>query len=188
MHSATKQLNGHSDVLAGALVTAREDDLWKRCRRVRAFRGAVLGPFESWLLLRGMRTVCLRVAASARNAQRIAEAFDGHPAVSSVLYPGLPHHPGHEVARRQMDGGFGAVVSLRLKGGAGAARQVVGALRLFHDATSLGGVESLAEARGLVEGPGSPVPPDLVRLSIGIEDAGDLIADLEQALDAVAPR
>ena len=139
MHSATKQLNGHSDVLAGALVTANEDDLWKRCRRERAFRGAVLGPFESWLLLRGMRTVCLRVAASARNAQWIAEAFDRHPAVSTVLYPGLPGFPGHEVARRQMDGGFGAVVSLRLKGGTVAARQVVRALRLFHNATSLGG-------------------------------------------------
>ena len=187
MHSATKQLNGHSDVLAGALVTAREDDLWTRCRRERAFRGAVLGPFESWLLLRGMRTICLRVAASARNALRIAEALDGHPAVSTVLYPGLPGHPGHDIAARQMDGGFGAVVSLRLKGGPAAARQVVGALRLFHDATSLGGVESLAEPRGLVEGPGSPVPDDLVRLSIGIEAAGDLVADLEQALDAVTP-
>ena len=186
MHSATKQLNGHSDVLAGALVTAREDDLWARCRRERAFRGAVLGPFESWLLLRGMRTICLRVAASARNALRIAEALDGHPAVSTVLYPGLPGHPGHDIAARQMDGGFGAVVSLRLKGGSAAARQVVGALRLFHDATSLGGVESLAEPRGLVEGPGSPVPDDLVRLSVGIEAAGDLIADLRQALDAVA--
>ena len=182
MHSATKQLNGHSDVLAGALVTAHKDDLWEHCRRERAFRGAVLGPFESWLLLRGMRTVCLRVAASARNAQRIAEALDGHPAVSTVLYPGLPAHPGHDVAARQMDGGFGAVVSLRLKGGGAAARQVVQALRLFHNATSLGGVESLAEPRGLVEGPGSPVPDDLVRLSVGIEDAGDLIADLEQAL------
>ena len=187
MHSATKQLNGHSDVLAGALVTAREDDLWTRCRRERAFRGAVLGPFESWLLLRGMRTICLRVAASARNALRIAEALDGHPAVSTVLYPGLPGHPGHDIAARQMDGGFGAVVSLRLKGGPAAARQVVGALRLFHDATSLGGVESLAEPRGLVEGPGSPVPDDLVRLSVGIEAAGDLVADLEQALDAVTP-
>ena len=182
MHSATKQLNGHSDVLAGALVTAHEDALWKLCRRERAFRGAVLGPFESWLLLRGMRTVCLRVEASARNAQQIAEAFDGHPAVSAVLYPGLPGHPGHEVARRQMDRGFGAVVSLRLRGGASAAARVVRALRLFHNATSLGGVESLAEHRGPAEGPGSPVPDDLVRLSIGIEDAGDLIADLKQAL------
>ncbi len=182
MHSATKQLNGHSDVLAGALVTAEEDDLWSRCRRERGFRGAVLGPFESWLLLRGMRTVCLRVAASANNAQRIAEALDGHPAVSRVLYPGLPGHPGHAIAARQMVGGFGPVVSLRLAGGPEAARRVVERLRLFHDATSLGGVESLAEHRGPVEGPGSPVPDDLVRLSVGIEDADDLVADLDQAL------
>ena len=184
MHSATKQINGHSDVLAGALVTARDDDLWRDCRRERAFRGAVLGPFESWLLLRGMRTVCLRVAASAASAQRIAEAFDGHPALSAVLYPGLPGHPGHDVAARQMAGGFGAVVSLRLRGGADAARRTVAGLRLFHNATSLGGVESLAEARGLEEGPGSPVPDDLVRLSIGIEDADDLVADIERALAA----
>ena len=186
MHSATKQLNGHSDVLAGALVTAREDELWSRCRRERAFRGAVLGPFESWLLLRGMRTLCLRVAASAAGAQRIAEALDGHPALSAVLYPGLPSHPGHALAARQMDGGFGSVVSLRMAGGAEAARRIVERLRLFHNATSLGGVESLVEHRGPVEGPGSPVPDDLVRLSIGIEDADDLVADLKQALSAVS--
>ncbi len=182
MHSATKQLNGHSDVLAGALVTAEEDQLWSGCRRERGFRGAVLGPFESWLLLRGMRTVCLRVTASADNARRIAEALDGHPAVSRVLYPGLPAHPGHAIAARQMDGRFGSVVSLRLAGGPEAARRMVQRLRLFHDATSLGGVESLAEHRGPAEGPGSPVPDDLVRLSVGIEDADDLVADLEQAL------
>ena len=185
MHSATKQLNGHSDVLAGALVTAEEDELWSGCRRERAFRGAVLGPFESWLLLRGMRTVCLRVAASAAGAQRIAEALEGHRALSDVLYPGLPAHPGHATAARQMDGGFGPVVCLRMRGGPAAARRVVEGLRLFHNATSLGGVESLVEHRGPVEGPGSPVPDDLVRLSIGIEDAGDLVADLEQALGRV---
>ena len=185
MHSATKQLNGHSDVLAGALVTAEDDELWSRCRRERGFRGAVLGPFESWLLLRGMRTVCLRVTASAANAQRIAEALDGHPAVSRVLYPGLPAHPGHAIAARQMDGGYGPVVSLRLAGGSEAARRMVERLHLFHNATSLGGVESLVEHRGPVEGPGSPVPDDLVRLSVGIEDAGDLVADLEQALAAL---
>lgn len=182
MHSATKQLNGHSDVLAGALVTAEEDELWSACHRERAFRGAVLGPFESWLLLRGMRTVCLRVAASAAGALRIAEALDGHRALSAVLYPGLAGHPGHGVAARQMQGGFGPVVSLRLEGGAAAARRLVEGLTLFHNATSLGGVESLVEHRRPVEGPGSPVPDDLVRLSIGIEDAGDLLADLEQAL------
>ena len=129
-----------------------------------------------------MRTVCLRVAASAAGALRIAEALDGHRALSAVLYPGLPGHPGHGVAARQMQGGFGPVVSLRLEGGAAAARRLVEGLTLFHNATSRGGVESLVEHRGPVEGPGSPVPDDLVRLSIGIEDAGDLVADLEQAL------
>ena len=182
MHSATKQLNGHSDVLAGALVTRHEDELWERCRRERAYRGAVLGPFESWLLLRGMRTLYLRVPASARNAQRVAEALTVHPAVSEVLYPGLASHPGHTVARRQMHGGFGMIVSVRFRAGEAAARHVAGALELFRNATSLGGVESLVEHRAPVEGPGSPVPPDLLRLSLGIEDADDLIADLERAL------
>ena len=182
MHSATKQLNGHADVLAGALVTAQEDGLWERCRHERACRGAVLGPFESWLLLRGMRTLYLRVYRSAQSAERIAEVLDTKPAVSQVLYPGLPTHPGHEIAVRQMDGGFGMVVSFRLRGGASAARRLAGTLKLFRNATSLGGVESLVEHRAPVEGPGSPVPDDLIRLSIGIEDPNDLIADLEQAL------
>ncbi len=186
MHSATKQLNGHSDVLAGALVTAQEDDFWTACQRERSFRGAVLGPFESWLLLRGMRTVVLRVTRSAESAQRIAETFVGHPAVADVRYPGLPSFPGHAIAARQMEGGFGAVVSMRMAGGADAAARVVRSLRLFHNATSLGGVESLAEQRRMSEGPGSPVPDDLVRFSVGIEAAEDLIADIEQAFHHVA--
>ena len=123
MHSATKQLNGHSDVLAGVLVTARDDDLWARLKRDRAYRGAVLGPFEAWLLLRGMRTVFLRVTTASRNAQRVAEAVVGHSAVTEVMYPGLPDHPGHDVAARQMEGGFGMMVSLRVAGGEVAAKQ-----------------------------------------------------------------
>ena len=185
MHSATKQLNGHADVLAGALVTARDDALWEKCRHERAYRGAVLGPFESWLLLRGMRTLYVRVRWSAQSAQRIAEALASHPALSQVLYPGLPTHQGHDIAARQMDGGFGMVVSFRLRGGAPAARQLAGTLELFRNATSLGGVESLVEHRAPVEGPGTPVPDDLIRLSIGIEDPDDLIADLERALAVV---
>ena len=181
MHSATKQLNGHSDVLAGALVTARDDGVWEQIRHERANRGAVLGPFEAWLLLRGMRTLFLRVSRSAENAQRVAEALARHPDVTQALYAGLPDHPGHVIASRQMQGGYGPIVSFRVED-AERARQVIGALRLFRNATSLGGVESLVEHRAPVEGPGTPVPPDLVRLSIGIEDAGDLIADLEQAL------
>ena len=185
MHSATKQLNGHGDVLAGALVTARKDELWERCCHERAYRGAVLGPFESWLLLRGMRTLYLRVMRSANSAQRIAEALLSHPAVSNVLYPGLPSHPGHDVAARQMVGGFGMIVSIRLYAGAAAARQLAEGLELFRNATSLGGVESLVEHRAPVEGPGTPVPDDLVRLSIGVEDTDDLIVDLTRTLDVL---
>ena len=181
MHSATKQLNGHSDVLAGALVTARDDEPWARIRHERANRGAVLGPFEAWLLLRGMRTLFLRVARAAENAQRVAEALARHPDVTAVLYPGLPQHPGHEVAARQMQGGYGPLVSFRVAD-AERARRVAGALRLFRNATSLGGVESLVEHRAAVEGPGTRVPADLLRLSAGIEDPGDMIADLTQAL------
>ena len=182
MHSATKQLNGHSDVLAGALVTKHQDEFWEHCRYERACRGAVLGPFESWLLLRGMRTLDLRVRRSSKPAQRIAEILDSHAAVSEVLYPGLTRHPGHSIAARQMHDGFGMLVSFRLHGGAVEARRVAGALHLFRNATSLGGLESLVEHRAPVEGLGTTVPDDLLRLSIGIEDPDDLVADLEHAL------
>ncbi len=185
MHSATKQLNGHSDVLAGALVTARGDDAWGQIKHDRAYRGAVLGPFEAWLLLRGMRTLFLRVARASENAQRVAEALTGQPSVTQVLYPGLPGHRGHEIAAGQMQGGFGPLVSFRVADEA-AARAVVAELRVFRNATSLGGVESLVEHRAPIEGPGTPVPADLVRLSLGIEDADDLIADLTQALARAA--
>ncbi len=184
MHSATKYLNGHSDVIAGALATAADDALWQRIRYVRGAGGAVLGPLEAWLLLRGMRTLHLRVAAACANAQAIAERFDRHPKLSHVLYPGLPSHPGHAVAARQMRGGFGAMLSLRLRGGEDAARTFVARLRVFKRATSLGSVESLVEHRASVEGPGSMCPTDLVRLSIGIEHADDLIGDIDQALQS----
>lgn len=184
MHSATKYLNGHSDVVAGALVTRDRDEFWERIKRARAFGGAVLGPFEAWLLTRGMRTLFPRVRLASRNAARIAQHFDGHPGVLAVLYPGLPVHPGHAVASRQMNGGFGAMLSLRIAGGAIAALSVAGRVRLFKRATSLGSVESLIEHRASVEGPETRCPDDLLRLSIGIEDANDLIADLENALSA----
>ena len=184
MHSATKQLNGHADVLAGALVTARRDAPWDRITHDRGYRGAVLGPFEAWLLLRGMRTLFLRVPHSAASAQRIADWLSSHSAVTDVFYPGLSSHPAHAVAARQMDGGFGMLLSFRLRGGAAAARRVAGGLRLFKNATSLGGVESLVEHRAPVEGPGTRVPDDLLRLSVGIEAVEDLLADLEQALSS----
>jgi cystathionine gamma-synthase len=184
MHSATKYLNGHSDVLAGALIAARDDEVWQRIDRARGEGGAILGGFEAWLLLRGMRTLVLRVREAGRNAQAIAEHCQGHPGVLQVLYPGLGNDPGHAVAKRQMSGGFGGMLSIRVAGGREAALAVAGRLRLFRRATSLGGVESLVEHRATIEGPQSPVPPDLLRLSIGIEDSGDLIADLDQALAA----
>jgi cystathionine gamma-synthase len=181
MHSATKYLNGHSDVIAGALVTTREDELWTRMKYIRA-SGPVLGPMEAWLLARGIRTLFPRVEVASRNAQRIAEHFDGHKKLIGVLYPGLPSHPNHAVAKRQMKGGFGGMLSIRVAGGQEAAMRVAGRLAIFTRATSLGGVESLVEHRASVEGAGTPCPPDLLRLSIGIEAVEDLIADLEQAL------
>jgi cystathionine gamma-synthase len=186
MHSATKYLNGHSDVLAGAVLTARRDPFWERIRSWRRNAGAMPGPFEAWLLQRGMRTLFLRVHRSCETALAIAARLDGHPALTAVLYPGLPSHPGHQVAARQMSGGFGGMMSIRLAGGAGQANAVLRAVRVFKRATSLGGVESLIEYRRASEGPSSPVPADLLRLSIGIEAAADLIADLEAALKAAA--
>jgi cystathionine gamma-synthase len=182
MHSATKYLNGHADVIAGALATARDDEMWQRIRYLRSGGGAVLGPMEAWLLLRGMRTLHLRVAAACTNALAIASRFHGHPKLSHVLYPGLPSHPGHAVAARQMHGGFGGMMSLRLEDGEAAAKLFTAKLAVFKRATSLGSVESLAEHRASVEGPGTLCPADLVRLSIGVENLDDLIADITQAL------
>lgn len=185
MYSGTKYLNGHSDVLAGALVTARDDDDWRRVRSLRHLTGGVLGPFEAWLLLRGMRTLFLRVRACAETAIAIAEHFEHHPKLAQVLYPGLASHPGHDIAARQMTGGFGGMMSLRVRGGAEEALKVSAGLKVIKRATSLGGVESLVEHRASIEPPDSPVPPDLLRLSVGIESPDDLIGDLEQALAAV---
>jgi cystathionine gamma-synthase len=182
MHSATKYLNGHSDVVAGALVTRQDNALWQRIRTVRVLGGAVLGPFEAWLLLRGMRTLHLRVRAASASALLIADGLTGHAEVSHVLYPGLTLHHGHSIAAKQMHGGFGGMLSIRLTAGEARAREVAGRLRVFRQATSLGCVESLVEHRASVEGPGTSCPPDLLRLSIGIEPVEDLRADLEQAL------
>jgi cystathionine gamma-synthase len=187
MHAGTKYLNGHSDLIAGVLVTARDDDYWKRVKLVRAQLGGTLGSFEAWLLLRGMRTLYLRVRQASASAQRIAEHFAQHPHVDAVLYPGLPDAPGHAVAARQMTGGFGGMLSLRTKGGETAAIATAANVKLWKRATSLGGTESLIEHRASVEGTGTPAPPDLLRLSVGIEDVGDLIDDLEQALRTALP-
>jgi cystathionine gamma-synthase len=183
MHSATKYLNGHSDVLCGALVAGKADDYWRRIADLRGQAGAVPGPFEAWLLLRGMRTLYVRVRQSSASAMAIATRFAGDPRVAVVLYPGLPGHPGHAIAARQMTNGFGSMLSFRVAGGRAAALRTAARVKLWTRATSLGGVESLVEHRASVEGPHSKVPEDLLRLSVGIEEASDLIADLDQALD-----
>ena len=182
MHSATKYLNGHSDVIAGVLVAAAEDELWQKIRKLRQTNGAILGAFEAWLLLRGMRTLFLRVREASQSAQRIAEYFVDHPAINEVLYPGLASHPDHSIAAQQMTGGFGGMLSLRVQAGEAAAVRMAANVSLWKRATSLGGVESLIEHRASVEGSNTPVPTDLLRLSVGIESVDDLIADLEQAL------
>jgi cystathionine gamma-synthase len=183
MHSATKYLNGHSDVIAGALVSAQDNSRWQQIRKVRSENGAILGAFEAWLLQRGMRTLFLRVRAASVSALTIAQHFEGHAKLTGVLYPGLRSNPGHNIATQQMQGGYGGMLSLMVRGGAAAALRAVGRCKLFVRATSLGGVESLVEHRYSIEGPGSPIPPELIRISIGIEDTNDLIADLEQALE-----
>jgi len=182
VHAATKYLGGHSDVLAGIVTTAFTDARWREIAQIRAGGGAVLGPFEAWLLLRGMRTLAIRFERSSSNALTMAQHFDGHPSLKRVLYPGLKSHPGHDIARRQMRHGFGGMLSVCLRGGAQAAIQTAKRLRLFIPATSLGGVESLVEHRASVEGANSCVPENLLRFSIGIESVDELIADLEQAL------
>jgi len=182
MHSATKAINGHTDVLAGALSCRDVDSpLWRAVCADRHEAGALLGPFEAWLLMRGMRTLPLRLERMCVNAQAVAEHLATHPGVEAVWYPGLAGHPGHDLARRQMCGGAGYLMSVLVRGGAEAALRMAGRLEVFHRATSLGGVESLVEHRATIE-PQSGIPENLLRLSIGIEDAGDLIADLEQAL------
>jgi cystathionine gamma-synthase len=181
-HSATKYLNGHSDVLAGALVTRDLNARWKEIATLRTKIGAPLAPFECWLLIRGLRTLYVRYRQASANAMSLARHFEKHPRIERVLYPGLASHPGHAIASRQMTDGFGGMLSLLVKGGAADAVKVCTRLRVIVPATSLGGVESQAEHRKTVEGPASPVPDNLIRLSIGIEHVDDLIADIEQAL------
>ncbi|KMO12286.1 trans-sulfuration enzyme family protein [Methylobacterium platani] len=184
MHAATKVLNGHSDVIAGVLAGARPDEYWDRLETIRRGGGAILGPLEAYLLQRGLKTVFVRAAAQARAAQALAERLAAHPLVAQVLYPGLPGHPGHAVAARQMENGFGFMLSVRVRGGEAAAVATAASVRLWKRATSLGGVESLIEHRASIEGPGTPCPADLLRLSTGLEAVDDLHADLDCALAA----
>ncbi|MEE9387677.1 MAG: PLP-dependent transferase [Paracoccaceae bacterium] len=181
MHSSTKAINGHSDVLSGVLATAAVNPMWQAIEAERNGAGTVIGPFEAWLLVRGMRTLPLRVERMCQNAMQIAEFLHEHPGVEDVFYPGLPGFAGHDLAALQMQGGFGYLMSFLVKGDAADALRVAGRLNLFHRATSLGGVESLIEHRHTIE-PDSGIPVNLLRISVGIEDAQDLIDDLGQAL------
>lgn len=183
MHSATKFLAGHSDVLAGALVTAREDAVWTDLHVMRREEGPCLSPHAAFLLLRGMRTLFARVPQQSATALALATRLGELPG-ASVRYPGLAAHPQHALAARQMTGGFGGLVALQTGGGAARALAVIQRLRVWVRATSLGGVESLVEHRATVEGPDSPTPPDLLRLSCGLEHVEDLYEDLAEALRA----
>lgn len=182
LHSTTKYLGGHSDVQGGALIFARRGELFDKVHHQRHVLGAVASPFNSWLVLRGLRTMACRVAAQSATALAVARALEASPAIAAVHYPGLESHPGHDIARRQMSG-YGAMLSVRAAGGREAALRAVSRVNLFTRATSLGGVESLIEHRASSEGPTSRTPQDLLRISIGLEHAEDLIGDLAQALE-----
>jgi cystathionine gamma-synthase len=187
LHSTTKYLGGHSDVMGGALVFAQDDDLAARCFETRKLLGASASPFAAWLTLRGLRSLPARMRMHCANAMRLAGFLAGHPATESVHYPGLETHSGHALAREQMrghEGMFGGMLSVQVRGGREATLEVAGRLKLFVNATSLGGCESLVEHRASVEGAHPVSPQNLLRLSVGLEDVDDLIADWEQALQS----
>ena len=188
MHSCTKYLGGHSDLVAGMLVM-NDEGLYEQLLQTRRFTGGILGPFDAWLLLRGVKTLAIRMEAHQRNAFAVARFLDGHPCVARIYFPGLEDHPQHALAARQMRG-FGGMVTVELQGGHEAAKQFVGNLRVFTSAVSLGGIESLAEipyflTHQSMQGTDVAIDPATVRLSIGLEHADDLIADLDQALASV---
>ena len=185
MHSSTKYFGGHSDVMGGAVILRDRGGLSDRLRDYQATAGAVPSPFDCWLTRRSLTTLAYRVKAQTENAARIAQFLSKHRCVEKVFYPGLRSHPGHALARKQMPGGFGAMLSFCIKGGRDEAFAVAARMQLFIRATSLGGVESLVEHRASIEGPHSVTPESLLRLSVGLEHSDDLIADLDQALEAV---
>lgn len=182
VHAATKVLNGHSDVIAGAVAARENNAFFQRIANIRKSQGAILGPFEAYLLLRGLRTLYVRQATQSMNAMVLAQRLAEIPEITQVLYPGLHTHPGHAIAARQMENGFGYMLSIRVHEGEQAAIQTAARVQLWKRATSLGGVESLIEHRASIEGENSPCPPDLLRLSVGIEAVDDLYADLVSAL------
>jgi cystathionine gamma-synthase len=181
MHSTTKYLGGHGDVLGGALVTREANGLWERIRTIQSAGGAVASPFDAWLVMRGVRTLPYRMRGHCANARVVAEYLAAHRAVERVHWPGLTADPGHETASRQMSD-YGGMLSVVVRGGRAGAIGMAGRLELITRATSLGGPESLIEHRASVEGPGTRAPEGLLRISVGLEHPDDLIADLEQAL------
>ena len=182
VHSTTKYLGGHEDVTGGMVVSASDTNFFQRIRLIQNLYGAVPSPFDCWLTLRGIRTLHVRMPAHCANAGKIARFLQDHPNVSAVHYPGLPEHSGHDTAARQMSD-FGGMLSFQVAGGKEAAMRVAANVQLFVRATSLGGTQSLIEHRASIEGPQSTTPDDLLRVSVGLEHADDLIADLAQALD-----
>lgn len=184
MHSTTKYLGGHSDVLGGAVVARSDDDFFQRIRTVQVTGGAVASPFDCWLVLRGIRSLPYRVRGHSEHALAVARFLEGHRAVTRVHYPGLASHPAHALAARQMPG-FGGMLSFEVRGGRAEAMAMIGRLRLITRATSLGGPESLVEHRASVEGVHTRAPEGLLRMSVGLEHPDDLIADLAQALEAL---
>lgn len=181
MHSSTKYIGGHSDVLGGVLITATKNEFWDKIRSIQQIGGAVPSPFDCFLLLRSIKTLPYRMRGHAENGMALAKYLAEHPKVETVYYPGLPSHPQHQIAKKQMSA-FGGMLSILIKGDAANAKRVVNKVKLFAQATSLGGVESLIEHRASVEGPDTKTPQNLIRISVGLEHADDLIADLEQAL------
>jgi cystathionine gamma-synthase len=181
MHSSTKYIGGHSDVLGGTLTTAANNEFWEKVKLIQQVGGAVPSPFDCFLLLRSIKTLAYRIKGHCENAKKLAEYLVEHPKVEAVYYPGLKEHPQHDIAKRQMKD-FGGMMSILVKGGEAEARKVVNSVQIFAQATSLGGVESLIEHRASVEGPDTKTPRNLIRISVGLEHIDDLIADLEQSL------
>lgn len=185
MHSSTKYLGGHSDVIGGALATLKDNDFWKKIKNVQVLSGAVPAPFDCYMTVRGIKTLPYRMRAHTENANQIAVFLNSHPGVEKVFYPGLSDHPGHDIAKKQMSS-FGGMLSFLVKGGSNEARKLVNSVKIFTQATSLGGVESLIEHRASVEGPETKTPQNLIRVSVGLENPIDLIDDLNQALAQIA--
>lgn len=185
LHSTTKYFGGHSDILGGALIFAADNTRYEFIRACQKLGGAVPSPYDCWLLCRSLTTFTARMPIHTNNAMQLAQFLETHPKIERVLYPGLPSHPQHEIAKQQMKGGFGGMLSILVKGDRDKALKLATDLRLFTHATSLGGVESLIEHRKSIEGPASATPDNLLRISVGIEDIKDLIEDFEQALASV---